>query len=233
MKKRITVIILIIVAILIATGITVFAVTTDNFNLIELLSNEDSTEPITEPATEKPTELPIEKPTLPTEEPTIPEDNIRKISKEGQRQLEKYEEYAIHDVAFGMSKEDLEITIGNFDVKFDNTLPLPYVRYENMYLMFDEDDGYMGCFIIFEGEYLGLTIGKSTKEDADRIFGFGSHEKDLYGKARISGEQVPEDEEKYYASDYFQRNGIHIVVFFEYNVVSAIEVVEISPEWRE
>ena len=231
MKKKIIVIISIIVVVLVTAGIAVYAVTSDNFNFLEVpKTTETPTEPITEAPTDEPSEAPTEKPT----EPTKPDEPIIQISKEGQRQLEKFEKYALHGVVFGMSDDDLQKTIGfrHSDSKFDYTMMCEYIKYENMYIRFDEDDGYFGNILVLEGEYLGLTIGKSTREDADRIFDFGSHERDAYGKARYTMERVPDDEERYYASDY-RRDGVMIIVYYEYDIVVAIEALEIRAEWGE
>ena len=165
--------------------------------------------------------------TLSTREPNTTMPNI---SSEGLALLEHYNRFAIHGLVFGMSKEDVHSIIGDFEIVLGGYPPhylfLSHISYQNILLVLDDEvDNYLLLFNVLEGEYLGLTIGESTREDAHRLLGFGEHENDYDWIGWYHDVLAfPEDNESHTFTRFWDRDNVAIWVYYENDIVSVVRV---------
>ena len=92
------------------------------------------------------------------------------ISEEGRQLLKEHEKYVIHGIVFEMDMEDVFAILGPLkgepdpDDKYSTTY-----QYENIEI--ESYGNRVAVISVYEGTYMGLTVGKSTREDANRVFG--------------------------------------------------------------
>ena len=154
------------------------------------------------------------------------------LSKHARTMLCKYDDYVIHDIVFEMMLSDVERVVGELprSTRYDRETDSPTWDYKNLVLLgyaerSQGDDQIMSIAVV-SGKYLGLTVGQSTKTDADCIFGRKAN--DLYESARF-GHLLPHGEQwdpKYMRSVYDERNGAIVVVYYENNIVTTITVAK-------
>jgi hypothetical protein len=127
--------------------------------------------------------------------------------------LEKYKDYAIQGIVFDMLVEEMQDILGEVEGK-----PLPgtdtiVFQYGNIEIWTSPDykDGKVVESIdVLKGDYLGLTVGKSTKEDADKRFGI--REDDLY----------MEEPDGSAFNGYRDRDGVTIYVHYQDGLITKI-----------
>ncbi|MCL2507536.1 MAG: hypothetical protein FWF05_00020 [Oscillospiraceae bacterium] len=159
--------------------------------------------------------------------PTLPA-GVTDISAQGKEALAKYAKYQVHGIVFGMLMDDVRFLLGNLPYSnarlkgWDSSV----YDYKNITIssVSHKIPEEVGHVFVVEGEYLGLTIGESTKADADTLF--GKQPKDLYGIGRYNyNPDVGNDYEgEKYMRSVFNRDGVAIGVYYEDDVVVCVSI---------
>jgi len=144
------------------------------------------------------------------------------ISEEGKQLLKEHEKYAIHGIVFDMDMEDVFAILGPLKGE-----PVPDDKYSTMYqyenMEIERYGNRVSIIAVDEGTYMGLTIGKSTREDADRVLGTPREFwDDPNGHGVSSYEDVITEEID------SEPNSIHISVHYQDKVITSIAVISPS-----
>jgi|GEM_PF-4569142 len=153
--------------------------------------------------------------------------------------------YGIHGIVQGMSREDVTVILGELPIStriISDNVDYYYWDYENIVIHYwrsmHSSITTVYSITVLDGEYLGLTIGKSTKADADAIFGV--FEYDYHGEAQTGGIPIALEGEHCMFSRYWERdldnvnpvvtNGMSIRVYYVDDIVVCIEASIASHE---
>ena len=154
------------------------------------------------------------------------------LSKHARTMLCKYDDYVIHDIVFEMMLSDVERVVGELprSTRYEQVIPEnPIFDYKNLILIGyserSQGQDQIRRIAVVSGKYLGLTIGQSSKTDADRMF--GRKALDRYEYARFDdADGTAEEDPKYMRSVYRDRDGAIVVVYYENDVVTTITVAK-------
>ena len=89
------------------------------------------------------------------------------LSERGKQLLEEYEEYVTHGIVFDMDIGDIFFILGPLEGEAISDYSTEY-WYENLEIWTYGDT--VTVLRVHEDTYLELTVGKSTKDDADKKF---------------------------------------------------------------
>jgi len=138
----------------------------------------------------------------------------KEMSERGQQLLEEYKEYVTHGIVFDMDMEDVFFVLGPLKgtSETDGSNFVIY-QYENIEIWVDPEYGNkIVTLLVCDGIYLGLTVGKSTKDDAD--LRFGAQEDDYFF----------EEPDGFGYSRYKERNGVDIGIRYQNRIITRISV---------
>jgi hypothetical protein len=114
-------------------------------------------------------------------------DSRTELSEDGKEVLEKYEDYVINGIVFEMPMDDVRKVLGYVEsTLYPDGSDMIVYRYGDIEIWsFPEMNEWVGyelayVLTVHKGTYLGLTIGKDTREDAEKIFGTNENEDDYY-----------------------------------------------------
>jgi|GEM_PF-5932548 len=144
------------------------------------------------------------------------------ISEEGRQLLKDFEKYVIHGIVFGMDMEDVFAILGPLkgEADPDDRFSTTY-QYENIEIWSYGDSA--AVISVYEGTYMGLTIGESTRADADQVFGSPEEFWDDPNGHGVSAYEDIITEEK-----DSEPNSINISVHYQDKVISEIAVISPS-----
>lgn len=137
------------------------------------------------------------------------------ISEDGKQLLQQYGEYAAHGVVINMKLNDVVTILGPLEKKQSDYGSWRYT-YRNMVIDIDPNHPTAKDRVyyidIVHGSYMGLTIGESTKEDAEKQF--RKHANDDF-------EERP-DGSGY--SRFYVVDGIYIIVGYQDKIINTIRI---------
>ena len=150
---------------------------------------------------------------------------------------EKYKPYVLNKIIFDMPFPDVGAVTGKMPrYDFPGAVDEPSYQYKNMVITEngETDLGNVDMIYCISGEYLGLTVGKSTNEDSNKLFGTPNNEGNL-ALFDITSSQLSDDtiRKEYSSYEYLLKvDNVRITVYFHNNIVVGVEASAMTSDVR-